>query len=266
MADEVPRRFRQSAVSGTALPPPPPRWLWKVALAAVVLYAAVWHGAAAVTAQVPVDIGADFAACSVAGPQYSEVRNQADDFGTPETQDPHRVTLIDRVLEELFFCSMEIGNGPVMEIGNGILTPLLIIMTVWFGVGVMFTGIDPTSVVSFLMRLGFVVMLMQNYYYETMTDTPFGESRGVVWSIGWQGVELGRRLMTDARQAVDEVRREALEMDGESARSRELIAALDDVGDVRPSLETIEMESMLEGWFRKRAKQPVVKVGIQGSI
>ena len=244
--DQLPKAFkRRSAAGGVAPLPVPPAWLWKLCFAAALLGGLVWHQIDT-RAQAPpagANFGDEYADCFTGGTNYQRVLAEAD---TPQV-DVRDVVLIDAILEELFYCSLELGQNDIRPIAMGIFGPLLLIMTVWFGVGVMFSGIDPTSVLLFIFRIGFATLLLQNYYWDVETETPFGESRGVVWTIGWQGVSLGRDLIEEARVAIDGQRRLAQERVAQDDRAREAVFIVDPQGEFRPLQSSDDPDAIEDG-------------------
>ena len=142
--------------------------------------------------------------------------------GTTQRLDPEFMADPAELLEQIFDCSARFGRDQIGPVANAYFIPLLIVMTVWFGIGVMFGGFDPSGVITFVLRVGFAVMLMQNYYWDTPTDTPIGDdSHGVVWLIGQQGIVLGRTIMADARDAVAESRARAAAQQTKQALARD---------------------------------------------
>ena len=163
------------------------------------------------------------------------------------------VLVVDEILEHIWLCSLEFGGDVIVPIAYGYYAPLLLVVTVWFGIGVMFGGFDPTSVITFVLRVGFTTFLLQSYYYDDLTDNPMlGETRGFVWTVGKQGVDFGREIVDDARAALDTQFRAAELKGGQEATGRVAVGvgASSDLARIADEDQETQDQGMLAWLFK----------------
>ena len=202
----------QSPVGSRAPFPKPPKWT--VAVLVVLCLGVVGHFFVGL-AQLSEDDVDNLFGCvrNEAGLERME-QETADDSpnrtGGP-IRDTFEIVLADDLVNEVFMCSLAFGEDFIVPYAWDIFIPLALIMTVWFGVTVMFGGGNPSEVLGFLMRMGLAVMLLNNYFHDTPETTPLGESQGVVWTVARQGIILGRTLVEDARDFADTAYNDARE-------------------------------------------------------
>ena len=205
----------QSPVGSRAQFPKPPRWT-VVVLAALVIVGAghFFVGVAQIITEVQVTDELLGCIREPGNPQALDAMRQAADDDSLDgggTRSLFETVTVDDLVNEVFMCSLRFGDTVILPIGERILIPLAIIMTIWFGVTVMFGGGNPSEVIGFLFRMGFVVLLFQNYFFDTPQLTPLGEGQGVVWTVSRQGIILGRTLVEDARTFADDAYNDARE-------------------------------------------------------
>ena len=246
----------QSSVGSSAGYPPPPWWLaWAFAAAAVFVTGFLIVGIAqdAVPPTLPDtgNMGADFGSC-ISDSQAFVLFRQA-----TETPAQARNELIppDRILEFMWLCAIELGGRTVENISQNIFQPLMIIMTVWFGVGVMFGGIDAVGMLNFVLRLGFAVLLLENYFYPTLTDSPIGPTRGVPWTIAQQGIDMGRDLTANTLVTLLDTRNLALQAQARQQTGRNVQNMQDPEGESTPQEETDDEETQARGFVARILKE-----------
>ena len=251
----------QSPVASRAPFPKPPRWA--VVLLVVLAVGGAGHFFVAVAQITTADVEAQFLDCmrEPTNPNsITSMRDATDDdsemAGAIPTRGPFETVTIDELVNEVFMCSLQFGSTVIGPIGLQILFPLALIMTVWFGVTVMFGGGGPSEVLGFLMRMGLVAMLMQNYFFATPQSTPFGDSQGVVWTVAQQGIILGRTLVEDARDFVDTAYNNARE----AAMRREIARIVSNIMDPDTEYtaeEVSEFEAAARRGVEMRAEEQV---------
>ena len=116
------------------------------------------------------------------------------------------------LLREVRNCSLQFAVDEIVPFVRPWFIGLVIIMTVWTGVGMMFAGqFAPGPLVSHLLAVGFAFALFEFYYSTTPVANIFGTNRGFVYIVSDGADQIASSIFAQADDLYDDAFRDAHE-------------------------------------------------------